>query len=205
MPAGPGYALTPRAERRLDDMAARIYRTRPSTWDGRWHVATLTGLPSRPSRERFASSLQLLGYGEVGPLTWVAPRPSTGLTEVLAAAGVGAQIFYGTHDGDDAELARLAWNLDDLGERYTTFVREWRSELSTVDAERPPDAFAASQQILHAWRKFLFHDPGLPAGLVPPDWPGRVAAEFFTEETARFAPAASAFVDHCLTLERTPR
>src|SRR5947209_19484357 len=36
-PGGPGYALTERASRRLDEAAARIYRHRPAgRADGRW-------------------------------------------------------------------------------------------------------------------------------------------------------------------------
>ncbi|HET6728460.1 MAG TPA: hypothetical protein VFG96_03515, partial [Jiangellaceae bacterium] len=38
MDGGPGYALTARAERRLQDAATRIYRTgADGAWDGRWH------------------------------------------------------------------------------------------------------------------------------------------------------------------------
>ena len=41
-PEGPGYRLTERAERRLDDAYDRIYRTgqhrADQAWDGRWHV-----------------------------------------------------------------------------------------------------------------------------------------------------------------------
>jgi phenylacetic acid degradation operon negative regulatory protein len=59
-------------------------------------------------------------------------------------------------------------------------------------------AFAESQQLLHAWRKFLFRDPGLPAELLPAGWPGTAAAEFFDRHTARLAPAASEFLDRCL-------
>lgn len=199
LPAGPGYSLTPRGERRMDDMAARIYRVLPSSWDGRWHVVVLPTTPPRPVRERLTSSLQLLGYGELGPLTWVAPRPAAGLPEMLAATGVEATTFHGELDGDDVELARRAWNLDELGARYATFVRDWRAELSTVDPECPADAFATAQHLLHAWRKFLFSDPGLPAELVPADWPGRLAAEFFAEHTARLAPATNRFVEDCLT------
>src|ERR1044072_7786844 len=47
---GPGYALTRRAERRLDEAAMRIYRTNQSTWDGRWHVLVLEELPTRSAR-----------------------------------------------------------------------------------------------------------------------------------------------------------
>ncbi|MEO6091085.1 MAG: PaaX family transcriptional regulator C-terminal domain-containing protein [Umezawaea sp.] len=195
---GPGYAMTPRAERRLDEAAARIYRTRPSTWDGRWHVLVLEELPGRESRERLASSLQLLGYGALGPVTWIAPRPSPELADVLAAEGVAASTFHGGHEGDDGELAGRAWDLAALGRDYAAFVAEWAPVMSGVDGSAPPGSFAASQRLLHAWRKFLFRDPGLPLELLPADWPGTGAAEFFDRHTARLAPAVRRFVDDCL-------
>jgi phenylacetic acid degradation operon negative regulatory protein len=198
LPDGPGYAMTPRAERRLDEAAARIYRTRPSTWDGRWHVVVLEELPGKDSREHLASSLQLLGYGALGPITWVAPRPSPELTDVLAAENVAARTFHGSHEGDDADLAARAWDLAALGRDYAEFVAQWDPAMSAVDGSSPPEAFAASQRLLHAWRKFLFRDPGLPQQLLPPDWPGTAAAEFFDRHTARLAPAAERFVEDCL-------
>jgi len=51
---------------------------------------------------------------------------------------------------------------------------------------------------VHEWRKFLFPDPGLPAALLPAQWPGRQAAALFEAESARLLPAAAAFVDSCL-------
>jgi phenylacetic acid degradation operon negative regulatory protein len=196
--AGPGYALTPRAERRLDEAAARIYRTRPSTWDGRWHVVVLEEVPARDAREHLASSLQLLGYGALGPVTWVAPRPSNELADVLTAEGVAARTFHGAHEGDDADLAARAWDLAALGRDYARFTAEHETAVSAVDGSSPPEAFAASQRLLHEWRKFLFRDPGLPRELLPPDWPGLAAAEFFDRHTARLAPAVDKFVDDCL-------
>lgn len=195
---GPGYVLTPRAERRLDEAAARIYRTVESTWDGRWQVVVLEELPTRGARDRLDSSLRLIGYGPLGPATWVAPRPSAELADVLGAEGASARIFHGPHDGDDTSLAARAWRLDVLGEEYREFVTEWRPKVSVVDGSSPAAAFAASQRLLHAWRRFLFHDPGLPAELLPAGWPGTAAAEFFDEQTARLAPAAEMFLADCL-------
>jgi phenylacetic acid degradation operon negative regulatory protein len=193
---GPGYALTKRAERRLDEAATRIYRTRPSTWDGRWHVLVLEELPTRGARDRLDSSLRLIGYGPLGPTTWVAPRPSPELPDVLE--GVAARLFHGEHKGDDKELAARAWDLDTLGADYTRFVTDWLPVVSAVDGTRPAEAFAASQRLLHAWRKFLFRDPGLPELVLPPDWPGTAAAKFFDEHTLRLAPAAETFLSDCL-------
>jgi phenylacetic acid degradation operon negative regulatory protein len=198
LPDGPGYAMTPRGERRLDEAAARIYRTRPSTWDGRWHVVVLEEMPGRDSRDHLASELQLLGYGALGPVTWIAPRPSPELADVLAAEEVSARTFHGSHDGADVELAAKAWDLAELGRDYAAFVAHWRPAVSVVDDSDDAAAFAASQRLLHAWRKFLFRDPGLPAELLPPDWPGHAAASFFDEQTLRLAPGTSRFVDECL-------
>lgn len=195
---GPGYAMTPRGERRLDEAAARIYRTLPSTWDGRWHVVVLEEMPARDSRDHLTSSLQLLGYGALGPVTWIAPRPSPELPDVLAAENVPARTFHGSHDGQDTELAARAWDLDSLGDDYARFVATWAPAVSVVDGSAPSDAFAASQRLLHAWRKFLFRDPGLPAELLPDGWPGHAAAVFFDEHTRRLAPAVTRFVDECL-------
>jgi phenylacetic acid degradation operon negative regulatory protein len=196
LPDGPGYALTKRAERRLDEAASRIYRTRPSTWDGRWHVLVLEELPNRGDRDRLDSSLRLIGYGPLGPATWVAPRPSPELPDILE--DTPARVFHGEHDGDDKGLAARAWDLDTLAADYTGFVTEWLPLVSAVDGSRPPEAFAASQRLLHAWRKFLFRDPGLPPPVLPPDWPGTVAAAFFDEHTHRLAPAAESFLADCL-------
>jgi phenylacetic acid degradation operon negative regulatory protein len=193
---GPGYALTARAERRLDEAGARIYRTRPSLWDGHWHMVILEEVPSRDVRDRLDSSLRLLGYGLLGGATWIAPRPSPELADVLDT--LVARTFSATHDGSDVELAARAWDLGALGAEYAAFVAEWSPRMSAVDGSDPALAFASSQQLLHAWRKFLFRDPGLPAELLPSGWPGAAAAAFFDQHTARLAPAASEFLDRCL-------
>lgn len=194
----PGYALTPRAERRLDEAGARIYRTRPSTWDGQWHMVVLEELVARPAREELTSSLKLLGYGELGPVTWVAPRASAELAELLGTENIAARTFFARHEGSDVELAARAWDLAALGADYEQFVAEWEPRLSAVDPAAPPAAFAATQELLHAWRKFLFRDPGLPPQLLPADWPGHTAARFFDSGTQKLAKGATEFLDSCL-------
>ena len=51
LPSGRGYALTARAQRRLDDAAARIYRTEAGgdgrgEWDRTWHLSILREVPN---------------------------------------------------------------------------------------------------------------------------------------------------------------
>ena len=46
--SGPGYLLTPKAARRLDEAAARIYRTGRAGWDGRFDLIVLHAAAARP-------------------------------------------------------------------------------------------------------------------------------------------------------------
>ncbi len=53
------------------------------------------------------------------------------------------------------------------------------------------DATLTAQiQLVDAWRRFPFLDPGLPDALLPRPWVGRRAAEVFHTHHARWAPAA---------------
>src|SRR3989440_7378450 len=60
--SGPGYVLTPKAARRLDEAAARIYRTHRVTWDGTFDLIVVDAPGARPDRLRLAQNLAFLGY-----------------------------------------------------------------------------------------------------------------------------------------------
>lgn len=202
--AGPGYALTEQARSRLDDAAARIYRTREPRWTGSWDLLVLEPPASRSVRERVRSGLGYLGYAPLSDSTWISPAASAEAEALLAAEGAVFSRFA-AQDGDPAEQAARAWDLDALAAAY----RSWRAFAGALVADpdahldRPvadPDerAFAVRSLLVHEWRKFLFTDPGLPPELLPPDWAGDEAARFFADEAARLMPAASRFVDACL-------
>src|SRR5256714_15365004 len=63
--SGPGYVLTPKAARRLDEAAGRIYRTTPVTSDGSVDLIVLDPSVPRADRARIAGGLAFLGYGSV--------------------------------------------------------------------------------------------------------------------------------------------
>lgn len=195
-----GYALTDRADRRLEEAAARIYRTDGTApWDGRWHVVVPERSAQRAVRERLRNGLAYLGYAPVGDGTWIAARPSPELTSLLATENLRAERFKARHQGDDAELVRRAWDLDAVGRSYRRWLTDARRLVAGLPAEpSDEDAFAVRSRLVHEWRKFLFTDPGLPRELLPVVWPGDDAASFFDEHAWRLHPAASRFVDGCL-------
>ena len=197
---GPGYQLTVRAVHRLDDAAARIYRTARPSWDGQFDLIVLTPPAERAPRTRLAATLAYLGYGSLDPGTWVAPRQADDTEELLKEAGVPFERFTARHAGGTtgaAALVRRAWDLRALGEAYERFVAE-QGPAMAADPSNDETAYAARFRLVHAWRTFLFRDPQLPAALLPEPWPGRAAADFFDRHEARLRPAADRFVDRCL-------
>jgi phenylacetic acid degradation operon negative regulatory protein len=198
-PAGPGYALTPRAVNRLDEAAARIYRTRDQPWDGRWQLLTVERVRERSRRDRLRAGLRYLGYGAIDDTTWLAPRPSSELAALLDAEQIRAEVFTASHDGSTEELVSRVWDLGALAASY----RQWLDEAHGIAAaaDPPPSdqaGFAARSRLVHEWRKFLFTDPWLPDELLPADWIGRRAAGYFDDQATRLLPSAARFIDRCL-------
>jgi phenylacetic acid degradation operon negative regulatory protein len=201
--SGPGYLLTARATRRLDDAAARIYRTGQEPWSAEFDLIVLDLPSSRVHRARVIASLAFLGYGRLGEATvWVAPRPADELATLLDESGLRYERFSATHAAGTKgaiALVERAWDLAEIGEAYRQFVADQRARLGRLGpASTDEQSYAARFQLVHAWRSFLFRDPQLPAPLLPADWPGQAAAESFDRWAARLRPAADRYVDHCL-------
>jgi phenylacetic acid degradation operon negative regulatory protein len=202
--AGPGYLITARAASRLDDAAARIYRTSASKWDGTFDLIMADSSMVRSDRVKIANNLAYLGYGRIGDGTWIATRPSPEADAVLTDAGMCFERFTAHHVGgarDAAALVRRAWDLDRIGREYREFINELHPVVDRVDENGDVRAaFTARFRLVHSWRTFLFRDPGLPPDLLPARWPGTKAAEFFDTHADRLRPAADRFVEHCLNL-----
>jgi len=202
---GRGYALTDRAHQRLDDAAGRIYRTRDVEWDGFWDLLVVDPVANRSARDRVRSGLSFLGYAALTDSTWISPFASPEVDAVLAAENAEAARFA-AKDGDPRARAQQAWDLDSLAAAYRSWhveaqelVRRPGTALSRVELGSDDEAaFAVRSHLVHEWRKFLFTDPGLPPELLPEEWPGHTAGDFFAQEASRLLPAASRFVDLCL-------
>jgi phenylacetic acid degradation operon negative regulatory protein len=213
------YRLTPRAQRRLREAAARIYRTDTTPWDGHWHLISLGRMPDRVSRDRLRSGLTYLGYAPLRDDTWISPHASAEAESLIAAENASARRFTARYDGVDAALTAEAWDLTALGADYARWLIEARDLIATIDPSRAASdgdassqvaaesgaasdrqAFAVRSALVHEWRKFLFRDPGLPRDLLPAEWPGDFAAAFFDEQASRLLPAAGRYVEACLDI-----
>jgi phenylacetic acid degradation operon negative regulatory protein len=207
MPTGPGYGLTPRAARRLDDAAARIYRTTRREWDGHFDLVVLELPVRRGERARLTANLGFLGYGSVDGSTWISPRAAEGVDTLLGETRVRYERFRASHAAGTpgaTALVRRAWDLAEVGAAYERFVERLTPVVAATGPATPDErAYAARFALVHAWRTFLFQDPQLPPALLPDHWPGVHAAAFFDKHAGRLRPAADRFVDRCLDLRST--
>lgn len=193
-----GYAATPRAQERWRHAHDRVYAPGPAPWDGRWHLVHVDTAGERRRRDQVSSTLGYLGYGRGPGGGWVSPWPSPELAASLDGLGVRWLSVHGQLDGpaDATLLAASVWDLDELEAAYEDFL----DELPAVPADPDPrQAYVLRTHLVHAWRRFLFQDPGLPQEVLPPDWVGHRARARFLASAAELAPPAEVFVDRALT------
>jgi len=189
------WHLTDRGQRLLVDGTRRIYGlgTADDAWDGRWLVV-LCSVPEeqRAKRHRLRSRLEFAGFGFLAPGVAVSPHveredeANDVLRELdLAAGAVVFRAEAGTLVAADGVLAR-AWDLDALAAAYEDFTAAFVARAPRTDEER----FARLVELVHAWRRFPFADPGIPPVLLPPRWPGHRAHDVFVARHDAWTPGA---------------
>jgi phenylacetic acid degradation operon negative regulatory protein len=174
---GPGHTL-------LTDGARRIYSFgRPArAWDGRW-LLVLVSIPDskRELRHRLRTQLAWAGFGALSAGVWVSPDPGREPEARAILAGLGlagaAMSFLGAYGavGTQESVARQAWDLDTVSARYQDFIDTFAGAAPATGA----DFLVAQTRLVHAWRRFPFLDPQLPADLLPGGWAGTTAAQLF--------------------------
>ena len=143
----------------------------------------------RPARHHLRTRLTWAGFGSPAPGVWLSP--DTGrqaeAERVLASSGLLAdsQIFRAEYasGGPLAGLARAAWDLDQIEQRYEQFIAD-------LAGPSGADGLASTVELVHRWRRFPWIDPVLPAELLPDPWQGSVAARLFAQRHAELAPGA---------------
>jgi len=78
-----------------------------------------------------------------------------------------------------------AWDLEQLTRDYDEFIEVFSGEVSSDPLVRVID-------LVHAWRRFPWIDPGLPAQFLPAPWRGAAAAALFGRLHAEWAADAIA-------------
>jgi phenylacetic acid degradation operon negative regulatory protein len=204
-----GWLLTSRHGRRarvsLSDSTAGLLRTgadriysfgEPRQWDGRWLVVVLR-VPEerREVRHQLRTRLAWAGLGSMGAGVWLTPhveREAELREVVLEAPAAEATSFVaalGALGGPPELVAATAWDLDSVRDAYEAFI----SDFVAIRPSSDDASFRMQTLLVHAWRRFPFLDPDLPAELLPSDWPRRRAHELFVGRHERWQEAAGSY------------
>ena len=141
--------------------------------------------------------LRWAGFGHVMPGVWLSPRRDRGeeVRQILDEAGLpDGYLFTAEHQGGSplAAMVGHAWDLDDLAREYDEFIAAFSGSVSDDPLVRVID-------LVHAWRRFPWIDPGLPAQFLPAPWSGSTAAGLFARRHAQWSGEALAEWKRLLT------
>jgi len=194
-------ALSPATASLLQSGAERIYSFGENgDWSGDWLVVVLR-VPEaqREVRDQLRTRLAWAGLGSLGGGVWVTPRVEREqeIADVVRAAGsADVWSFRGELSmlGDQAGVISAGWDLGAVRGAYDEFLAQFGNRTATT----PRAGFSAQTSLVHAWRRFPFMDPDLPADLLPARWPRARAHAVFQDRHARWAPLAN---EHFQSLE----
>ena len=204
-----GYSLPPAAIPAMERADRRILGTvPPASIDGEWLLVSFSVPESRRSeRDHIRRRLRGLGFGNLSGGTWIAPAHlEDELEAVFDELGLppDTEIFIGrlSPRTDAAAMVARAWDLSHLRNRYQAFLERtspvlerWEGRTNAVTGDEEHEArgqgehghtggtdtaaFVDFTTVVHHWREIPYLDPGLPRGLLPPDWPGIPAVGAF--------------------------
>lgn len=195
------YRLTTRGQERLTHASARIYRRQDDPWSGSFSILGL-GTPSLPpnTRRKLMRELEFVGWAALGPYQWATPLARHEETmEILDRYELAHSVWIlnGALEAPDPRswVSKL-YPIELIDHRYQAFIREWSQSPLNVSEQ---EAFCNRIYLVHAWRKFLFIDPGLPQELVPPEFSRSEARTLFHRLYDRWKQPSNAFIEHHLT------
>lgn len=184
------YALNPAAVPMLERGDRRIFEVRTMRSGDDWLLVSAS-VPEaqRDVRHLLRTRLLFLGAGTVAPGLWITPAHLAGEVDALLDE-TGARPFatlFRAADPQPAvplrEAAATWWDLTALRAEHERFL----ASAADLDLNAP---FAAYVRLIDSWRVLPYVDPGLPADLLPTDWPGtRSVTEFERLSAALSGPA----------------
>ena len=162
-------------------------------WDRRWRLVSFAIPESqRSARDAFRDHLLALGGAAVQPGVYVSPHhweddihaevQRLGIAEHVTLASTDDLNVGGTTD--PRRIVAALWPLDDLAERYRSFIDSYQGVPSELEAMRrrgerigEHDFLAGVLHLAIRFNECFESDPLLPPELLPRPWPGREARE----------------------------
>jgi phenylacetic acid degradation operon negative regulatory protein len=192
------YRLTRREEGSFNAATQRIYFAHAPAFDGRLRLALLG--PGIDDRSAARPALERAGFAALSPTAYVAyadPAPPLPNTE-------GLFLVHADAADDVHALAAAAWKLAPIAEAYRDFIARFTpldralaksKAKSKVKSVPGPEALISRVLLIHEFRRVVLRDPGLPAALLPADWPGAAARQLAAGLYRKLVADSERFLD----------
>lgn len=166
--------------------AARVLFSAPE--DSGWQFVHVTG----PAVEDAMQALKRAGHARLNDRLAVGPARAV-------TATVPALVFRAEPPQDPKALQEFAseyWDLTVHAEAYAVFLAQFGALLNPAASVSfsPSMALTIRLLLVHRFRAVHLHDPRLPSGALPDDWPGKAARQLFARAYRQLSPAADAHV-----------
>jgi len=161
-----------------------VYRGQRKAWDRTWRLVIVEGVGDK--LRRLQRQLKSLGYKRVSRGVYVTPLAVSEQTKQLFLKKEWlnkAQVIESRKliVGDDLQLARQLWQLDQTAAGYAEFVRvaERLLKLARRNIVLLRQSKGGFKEVFDRYYWLLKTDPGLPKKLLLPDWQAGKAQELF--------------------------
>ncbi len=207
------YHLTDAGNEKFNEAQQRIYAAEPVAWDGSWRLVHLLASMPAPERNAMRGEMGWSGFGQISPNLFAHPTRTAKDIERLLERNAAfahtltfeAETAFFTDRKHIRNVAREAWNLDDLNLEYGRFVNVFTPVLESVshNPPAPHQAFGLRILMIHDYRRVLLKDPDLPEDLMPRDWQGIAARNLCAAIYKQLVGPAEIYLDE--TLDNTPQ
>jgi phenylacetic acid degradation operon negative regulatory protein len=191
------YSPTAYARAEIEAGRGKIFESAAEAWDGKWtlvRVGMRTPELAR-ERERVIALLAVEGFARVDANLFAHPRSAADrlYASVPRKARGEVLIFRGEAIGESSTMSLLRlWRLDELAERYSRSLgRLMALDRATASDVTDRDAFLMRFAVVFEHLEIAWDDPGLPADLLPVEWPGQRARRLAADLYERFLPGAT--------------
>jgi phenylacetic acid degradation operon negative regulatory protein len=198
-----GHALAAGATPMLARGDRRIHEPRSMAAEGEWCLIVFS-IPEtmRNSRHQLRKQLRWIGCGAVEAGVWICPEfLRNEVEDVVAGLGLTEHVVLFTARGLPVghtvagQVARW-WDLEAIAQLHREFIETQAA--APRHSSGPRDSFAHYVRCVDAWRMIPYLDPGLPAELLPADWPGPECVALFRRIREIHAGPGKEFVQKTL-------
>ncbi len=176
-----------------EEIATHPPRIKRQRWDSKWRIVVFD-IPERRRKERnlLRERLKALGFGRLQDSVWLSPYDWKEKMEKIAQGrdlGEHVRILIGSCHGfqDNRELVNTVWDLEEIDQAYQKFIEDFSLKFKKmVKLSKASGSILKKglyrlllKELEESYAQILLRDPLLPQELLPRDWKGWEAQDFY--------------------------